>query len=195
MIEYGLMHLRSYLMPRKTVRERFDAKYQEDAETGCWEWQAAKHTSGYATFTINGKKVLAHRASYEMHKGVIPEGLMVRHKCDNRMCVNPEHLELGTHQQNMQDMTSRNRQAKGERQGSSRLTEAQVYEIHRLRAERKISASWLALEFKVSKGMIIHILQGRKWAHVYRAIHGTSEYVRHYGRGIKAHKHPSNRGT
>ena len=80
-------------------------------ESGCWEWQAARYNNKhmYGSFSYNGKKTLAHRASYVIYNGDIPNGLLVCHTCDNEKCVNPNHLFLGTQKDNMQDMISKNR--------------------------------------------------------------------------------------
>lgn len=90
--------------------ERFYKKIKI-VETGCWEWTAARYNNKhmYGSFRYNSKKTLAHRASYLIYNGDIPEGLLVCHTCDNEKCVNPGHLFLGTQSDNMQDMLSKNR--------------------------------------------------------------------------------------
>ncbi len=70
-------------------------------ESGCWEWTASEKTPGYGSFNLNGKCVLAHRASYELHVGPIPQGLVLDHLCRNTLCVNPEHLEPVTARENI----------------------------------------------------------------------------------------------
>ena len=101
----------SGIYDRPSVEDRFHSKYIKDESTGCWNWEAALSSFGYGLLNINRIITRAHRYSYELHTGVIPEGVLVLHECDNRKCVNPEHLFLGTQKDNMIDMCSKGRHA------------------------------------------------------------------------------------
>jgi hypothetical protein len=82
-----------------------------EPNTGCLLWLGKVGTDGYGLFKVGGKRRAAHRVSYEIHKGPIPPGLWVLHRCDTPACVNPEHLFLGTHADNMRDMVAKGRMA------------------------------------------------------------------------------------
>ena len=98
-------------MNTKTI-ERFSKKTKINTENGCVEWTDALTRGGYGRFKYQNKSLRSHRVSYEIHYGLIPEGLHILHRCDNRKCVNPDHLFLGTHQDNMSDKADKNRQSK-----------------------------------------------------------------------------------
>lgn len=96
-----------------TAKEKFDSMFKIDA-SGCWLWAGSLVPGhGYGSFNFKGSEQGAHRASYILHRGVIPEGLFVLHKCDVKHCVNPEHLFLGTLRDNAEDRNRKGRQAKG----------------------------------------------------------------------------------
>jgi len=97
-----------HVQERRPLIDRFNEKYEVNLETGCWEWTGAKHR-GYGVLGVNKKQVRAHRFSYQLHFGDIPDGLYVCHGCDNPGCVNPSHLWLGTSQDNTADKTAKGR--------------------------------------------------------------------------------------
>lgn len=145
----------------------FEKKFWNKIEKtdSCWLWHGTRGISGHGQVRHNGRPDLAHRVSYMIHKGPIPEGMVVRHKCDNPPCVNPYHLELGSAADNMRDKMIRNRQAKGESQGFAKFTNETVKEARRLRAE---GWTYLQLEkhFGVSRQTISHACRGNTWKHV-----------------------------
>lgn len=83
--------------------------YKVDEKTGCWIWQLSTDKNGYGITELNSKKEAAHRVYYKKYKGLVPDKLLVLHKCDNPPCVNPEHLFLGTQKQNIQDAINKGR--------------------------------------------------------------------------------------
>jgi hypothetical protein len=136
---------------------------------GCWIWQRGVGSHGYGIISL-GKagsgSMLVHRFSWEFSNGTIPQGQYVLHRCDNRRCVNPEHLFLGTHKENINDMLMKKRQAKGEDSGPSKLTNQAVKEIRANYARFKTPHLELANRFKVSRSNIVVILQGKTWKHL-----------------------------
>jgi|688.fasta_scaffold575188_2 hypothetical protein len=98
----------------ETKEERFNKKYIINDVTDCWEWTAALNNIGYGMFRWASNKMRsAHRVSYELFNGPIPDGMAVCHKCDNPKCVNPKHLWVGTLKQNAQDMVAKGRSGRG----------------------------------------------------------------------------------
>ena len=99
---------------KHSIRERFYNACIPITETGCWVWLKGRtqHGIGYGTILYKNKPLAAHRLSYELHKGIIPEELFVLHTCDNTYCVNPDHLFLGTQKNNLQDASRKRRLGK-----------------------------------------------------------------------------------
>ena len=93
----------------KALKERIAKKVSLDSSTSCWLWTGCCSSNGYGRIIIDYKTVGAHRAAYLAYVGHIPRGLFVLHRCDVKSCVNPEHLFLGTHQDNMTDMANKHR--------------------------------------------------------------------------------------
>lgn len=140
-------------------------------EGECWVWRGAVGSHGYGQLWVNGGMRTAHRVSYEAHKGPIGEGLLVCHRCDNKLCWNPDHLFTGTHGDNAEDMARKGRSSfqrpdfvrmKGERAGGARLTAASVREIRKL-LEKGIAQTAIADLYGVRQPMISRINTGANW--------------------------------
>lgn len=133
-----------------------------ESETGCWEFIGARTGAGYGAIWLNGKNRATHILAYELEKGAIPNGKFVLHECDNPACCRPDHLFLGTHQDNKDDEVAKDRHVYGERVGNHVLTETEVLEIRRLR-KLGHKRSYVARRFGVSHTAIYYIETGRNW--------------------------------
>lgn len=155
--------------------ERFHEKWTLNESNGCWEWTGATGGKGYGFLKRPGERrqVYAHRLSYEIHCGQIPEGQQVCHTCDNMKCVKPTHLFLGTQKDNLQDMKSKDRHLYGERNKKAKLTRDKVIRIHALWAEG-VSQGDIGNAFGVSQGVVWRILHGKAWESVYREINARA---------------------
>ena len=146
---------------RKPAEERFWAKVNKNTESGCWEWEASCNQYGYGQFSdINGKTIKAHRYSYELNKGPIPEGMCILHSCDNRRCCNPNHLSVGSHLENYHDMLNKNRQ-----HYKNILNSEKVKNI-KIRLQSGEFYKNIAKEFDIPSVTVYHIKTGKTWAHV-----------------------------
>lgn len=136
-------------------------------ESGCWIWQRStagwgyREGRGYGKLGVNGKIISAHRASYEVFFGPIPPSLHVCHRCDKTTCVNPEHLFLGTNEENRRDSIVKKRHARGVSHGSARLSDADVVAIRSLAGQK--TGRELAVQFNVSPQQISKIIRGQRW--------------------------------
>lgn len=130
---------------------------------GCWIWTGRGSHQGYGRVHVDGRDMKAHRVSYLLGCGEIPSGLVICHKCDVRLCVNPDHLFLGTHGDNVADTVAKNRQPCGESHGLSKLTSKQVEEIRRIYLAGGISQLKLAEDYSVSRSRISFIVTGKHW--------------------------------
>lgn len=137
------------------------------AGDGCWIWEGAKFGAyRYGAIKVHGKNYRAHRYSYELFNGPIPDGKQVLHQCDVRECVNPTHLTLGTHKDNMREMAERNTVAWGERQAQSTLTAGEVGEIRRLFGQG-MSIYRLATIYDCSECAITGVVKGQTWKRIF----------------------------
>lgn len=136
----------------------------------CWNWIGAHDKDGYGWIRVDGVQTGAHRYSYGVHCGKIPKGMQVLHSCDNPRCVNPDHLFLGTQQDNVKDMVAKGRRANicGEESVNSKLTEKQVHEIRRRYIPRHPvnGCTAMAREFGMGRIEISRIVNRRRWKHI-----------------------------
>ncbi len=135
----------------------------------CWLWTKAKLANGYGTLWGRGKSRSAHREAYEAAYGRgSAEGLVIRHKCDTPACVNPAHLEPGTHGDNMRDKVRRGRCRKGEDASWSKLTEESVRTIRATHAPNhpEFGSAAIARRLGVAPTLISQVVHRRIWRHI-----------------------------
>jgi len=161
----------SYAARKKSDEEKFwDKVHKTD---GCWIWTGAKRTpknpGSYGKFATGGHKkqtnYAAHRYAWILKNGPIPDGFCVLHKCDNRLCVNPDHLFIGTQQDNADDMVSKGRSRRGGNHPHARLSESTVRRIKDAFKEGQSCIS-LANEFMVRYVTVQAIIHNRTWKHI-----------------------------
>ena len=154
----------------KKTKERFESKLKKT--NNCWEWQACLSKKGYGQFGIceegKWKIVAAHRVAYMIFVGPVPGGMHVLHKCDNPSCVNPNHLFVGTNDDNVADRVSKGRSAVmvGHKNPRAKLTENDVRNIRQMLKYKVKSRSQIAKDYNVSYSTISHIDRRILWPHV-----------------------------
>lgn len=156
--------------PTMPIEERLMSRTKRNEKTGCIEWQGTKH-NGYGRLIVGSRKdgtrhtTSAHRLSYLLFNGPIPDGYEVCHKCDNPACINPEHLFLGTRQDNVNDreIKGRNIVKIGEEQPRAKLTKKAVKQCRDLYFRGGISYEKLAKRFGVAKRTMMRAIKGITW--------------------------------
>jgi len=151
---------------RKPFLERFFKAFKVSQTKECWEWQRTPNANGYGVITNEGKSITASRASYEIYLGKIPKGKLVLHKCDNKLCVNPNHLYAGTQKQNIRDYLKSdnykpptgNKKQRGHKNVKAKLNEKKVLQI------RFSSAQDIARKYKISECTVWAIKSKRTWS-------------------------------
>lgn len=135
---------------------------------GCWLWEGLVKKTGYGFLAKRTTSPIqaAHRLSWKLHFGEIQDGLCVCHKCDNKLCVNPEHLFLGTAAENIYDCVKKGRHARGERRWSAKLTVAQVLEIRSRHQSGSSTRRQLANEYGIGVTAIGKIVLRERWREV-----------------------------
>lgn len=145
--------------------ERIRESGWDVTESGCWEWRGPRNNKGYMHLGFDGKIVGVHRLAYETWVGPIPEGHVVMHSCDNRSCINPDHLRTGTQRENLEDMTAKGHRAVGERNGMAKLT-AEL--VRKMRAEFSTgeTAAAIARRYGVGETAAWNVVHNNTWKEV-----------------------------
>jgi hypothetical protein len=138
---------------------QFWTKVEMQSPASCWLWRGAQKGTGYGKF----REHLAHRYAYRLHRGEIPEGLMIRHMCGRKLCVNPAHLETGTMKENAADGMRLGETLRGAKNGRAKIGEDDARYI--LTNPDGMTGAQLARKFGVSTATVSLIRSGRRWAH------------------------------
>lgn len=150
-----------------TLEDRFFRVGWTVTDNGCWAWNGPPDPgTGYGQMRFRGKKLSSHRVSYEIFKGFIPLDFVVRHDCDNRICINPDHLSIGTAADNVHDAVSRGRHVSGERVAGAKLSTQTVLLIRERSGTEFIRQEDLAREYGVCQTTIGRIINNKIWRNV-----------------------------
>lgn len=151
-------------------KDRILLNIKIDQKTSCWEWSLHRDRYGYGQATFNERTMTAHRMSYLFFNGEIQDGLCVCHSCDNRGCVNPTHLFLGTPADNNADMKAKGRYVhhRGERSPGARLTDAEAAEILSLAQKGEMTQKEIGKIYGVGHTTVSAIFVGDNWGHLER---------------------------
>lgn len=147
-----------------TLENRIN-RYSIPTPNGCIEWDGNKNKNGYGMISISNKRHQITRLIYTMRIGPIPDNMFVCHRCDNPNCINPSHLFLGSALDNSTDMVQKGRQAKGNKNGNSKLDEEKVITIRSLH-KNGYSLKEISRQFNISKANTSDIVNRKTWIHV-----------------------------
>lgn len=161
-IEYVKAH-----SPNIPFKNRLESKFVRGVRNECWNWRGAVNPNGYGYLMVNIKAILASRLMWFFERGEIPGGMCICHKCDNRLCVNPNHLFLGTKKDNAQDAEKKGRlyHARGSKHGNSKLTEKDVIKIRQMHKGGR-SIKGIARDYKMSDATIGSAIKRETWVHI-----------------------------
>jgi len=147
----------------RPLKERWEESIDKKSN-GCWEWNKSRTKKGYGKFVIgHAKWENAHHIAYEIFKGAVPKGMVVRHTCDNPPCCNPAHLIIGTIKDNSNDMVTRGRSRAGIKHHNAKLNDKQVKEIKEKYATGKYTQVKLGSDYGVTNKQISKIVRGQRW--------------------------------
>ncbi len=143
---------------KRTDKEiRFDSYVKKIGK--CWIWTGSCTRDGYGQFSVKFKKIAAHRMSYQIYNGDIPEKMCILHSCDNKKCVNPNHLRIGTKKDNRNDADIRGRSPKGETHGMSKIKDADIFKIKEMYASGCFTQTQISKKFKISQGRVSQLIK------------------------------------
>jgi len=158
---------------KEDIKKRFLRHVKKNVGSNkCWEWQGSRSDAGYGYFQVDGIKMLAHRVSFKIFKGEIPEGkgfhgFCVCHTCDNPPCVRPSHLFLGTQRVNIEDRDKKNRRSAliGDEHGMSKLIDRDVLSIREIFKLGEYTQKEIGEMFGVSGALVSRIVNRKNWTH------------------------------
>ena len=153
-----------YIQEKTDLESRFWHSVKKAGAKDCWEWIGAISGSGYGHVQHKGRSLLAHRVAWQLTNGSIPEGLLICHVCDNRICVNPEHLFIGTYASNYHDSAAKGRNTRGTKNAMTALTENEVLELRAQYSTQNFTLAKLASMYNMSQSGIFHIVKRETWA-------------------------------